>query len=96
MTIRLLAPVALVALFPLMALSQGGCYDDSDACRDFCEMAANCLHCGGNVSLTQCKDECVALSIDQKKALATCAKDCPNMYACEQMVGFPPPNPCEY
>ena len=96
MSLQRFATVALLTLLPALSLGQASCYGEADACRDFCEMAANCLDCGGNISLDQCKNECLSLSINQKKALANCAKDCLNIYACEQMVGFRPPNPCVY
>lgn len=88
--------ISFVALLTASGAGAAGCYDESDACRDYCEMAADCLDCGGNISLDQCRDECVALSFDQQKALADCARDCPNVYACQQMVGFSPPSPCVY
>ena len=96
MTIRSL--VTLVAL--LLAVGLGGastgCTDESDACKAYCARAAECLDCGGNISLAQCQQACVDLSFDQQRKLADCAKDCPNVYACQQMVGFPPPTPCVY
>lgn len=91
-----LGTFAFLALGTFLGVVASGCYDESDACTDYCEMAAGCLDCGGNISLDQCRDECVALSISQQRALSNCAKDCPNVLACQQMVGFPPPSPCVY
>lgn len=91
-----LSITALLALTTVLAPGLTACYDESDACRDYCVMAADCLDCGGNISLDQCQDDCVNLSISQQRALANCAKDCPNVLACQQMVGFPPPSPCVY
>ena len=79
----------------LGALS-AGCFDESDACRAYCEKAAECLDCGGNISLDQCQNQCLDLSIDEKKALGDCATDCPNIYACRDLTGFQPPTPCVY
>ena len=87
---------ALFLVLFLAILPAGGCYDISDACRDYCEMAADCLDCGGAVDVSGCQSECEGLSISQQKALATCADDCANISACRDMVGFMPPTPCVY
>lgn len=72
-----------------------GCYDESDACRDYCTRAATCLSCGATTeSLDRCQDECISHTISEQKALANCAKDCPNFAACPSIVGFTPPSPC--
>jgi hypothetical protein len=86
----------LLLVLLLATLPASGCYDVSDACRDYCVMAADCLDCGGAVDVAGCQDECEGLSFDQQKALATCADDCANVSACRSMVGFMPPNPCAY
>jgi len=74
-----------------------GCDDESDYCRAYCEMAADCLDCGGaGADIKKCENECVDLSFSEQKALSNCAKDCGNVLACRQIAGFIPPTPCEY
>jgi hypothetical protein len=87
----------LPLLLGALLLAAPGCYDESDACRDYCHQAAHCLNCSATTeSLDRCQDECIALTISEQKALANCAKDCANFFACPSIVGFTPPNPCDY
>lgn len=88
--------IVLVLFFGALGVAISGCFDESDACRAYCEKAAECLDCGGNVSLEQCQNDCMDLSIDQKKKLGDCATDCANIYACRDLTGFQPPTPCVY
>ncbi len=89
--------IALLSLLALLTLTAPACYDESDACRDYCNQAASCLSCGATTeSLNRCQDECIALTIPQQKDLANCAKDCANFAACGSIVGGNPPNPCDY
>ncbi len=91
----LLLPV--LGLLASLLVTTPGCYDESDACRDYCDQAAQCMGCGSTTeSLARCRDECVAHTIAEQKALANCAKDCANFAACPAIVGFTPPNPCDY
>ncbi len=87
----------MVLVLAGLLLPAAGCYDESDACRDYCDRAAGCLSCGATTeSLKRCQDECVALSIPQQRDLANCAKDCANFAACGSIVDTTPPNPCSY
>jgi len=87
----------MLGLVAALLLAAPGCYDESDACRDYCYMAADCLNCPRTTaSLDRCQDECIALTIPQQKELGNCAKDCANVFACPSMVSFTPPSPCDY
>lgn len=87
----------LLGLLGALILATPGCYDESDACRDYCHKAADCIGCGATTaSLQACQDECVALTIAQQKDLGNCAKECATILSCPQMVDFTPPNPCDY
>ncbi len=89
--------IALLGLLAALVLAVPACYDESDACRDYCNQAAGCLSCGATTeSLNRCQDECISHTISEQKALANCAKDCANFAACPSIVGFTPPNPCDY
>lgn len=86
----LLVSVWLLAFTP-------GCFDESDACKAYCNEAAACLACGAtSASLARCKSECEELSISDQKELPNCTKDCANYHSCRDLVGFVPPNPCDY
>lgn len=88
---------AMLGLLGTLLLAAPGCYDESDACRDYCHRAAGCLGCGATTeSLKRCQSECIARTISEQKQLANCAKDCANYAACGSIVGFTPPNPCDY
>ena len=90
---------ALSLLFGgLIALStlQAGCTDDQDLCHVFCDKAASCLGCGGTTAdIDQCRQQCVSLSIDEKKSLSDCAQDCYNIRACPALAAHPKLNPCK-
>ncbi len=89
--------LVLAGLLGTVLLSIPGCYDESDACRDYCDQAVQCLGCPATTaSLERCQNECIAHTISEQKELANCAKDCANFAACPSIVGFTPPSPCDY
>lgn len=89
--------IVLAAAFCGVLATAPACTDESDACRAYCDQAADCLNCpASTASLQRCQDECVARTFSEQKKLANCAKDCANFSACPAIVGFNPPNPCDY
>lgn len=88
---------AMLGLLVAILCAGPGCYDESDACRDYCSQAADCLNCPATTaSLERCQNECIDHTISEQKELVNCTKDCANFAACPSIVGFTPPNPCDY
>jgi hypothetical protein len=97
MRIRLRPILALLALWAALLLTTPACYDEEGLCMQYCRQAAECLSCPySDESLNRCQDECVARTIAQQQDLVNCTKDCANFAACPSIVGFNPPNPCDY
>jgi len=96
MIFRTMALTLLFAGMVTLSCFQPGCTDDQDLCHVFCDKAASCLGCGGATAhIDQCRQQCVSLSIDEKKGLSDCAQDCYNIRACPALTAHPQLNPCK-
>ncbi|MFH2010578.1 MAG: hypothetical protein ABI333_28515 [bacterium] len=88
---------ALLSALTLLLTAGPGCYDEAGACMDYCRQAAACLTCPyTDDSLKRCQQECMDLSISEQKKLPRCTDECSNYFACDDLVGFTAPRPCDY